>query len=78
MLLIVACLFIFAAKFWLYQELAFSPPLQYFAWVSYTLLFILFAVGFSHLVSPQACGKISLLPHKKPYLFFQDKNKNLV
>lgn len=55
-----------AAKFWLYQELAFSPPLQYFAWVSYTLLFILFAVGFSHLVSPQACG--SGIPEMKTIL----------
>ncbi|XP_062606139.1 chloride channel protein 2-like [Saccostrea cucullata] len=55
-----------AAKFWLYQELAFSPPLQYFAWVSYTLLFILFATGFSHLVSPQACG--SGIPEMKTIL----------
>ncbi|XP_048751494.1 chloride channel protein 2-like isoform X3 [Ostrea edulis] len=55
-----------AAKFWLYQELAFSPPLQYFAWVSYTMLFILFATGFSHLVSPQACG--SGIPEMKTIL----------
>ena len=46
-----------SAKYWLYEELKFSIALQYFAWVSYSVLFILFAVGFSHIVSPQAVGK---------------------
>ncbi|CAC5376910.1 CLCN2 [Mytilus coruscus] len=50
-----------SAKMWLYTELAFSLPLQYFAWISYTILFILFATGFTHLVSPQAVGSGSTL-----------------
>ncbi|PVD36642.1 hypothetical protein C0Q70_03628 [Pomacea canaliculata] len=54
------------AKFWLYDELKFSVPLQYFAWVSYSLLLILFAVGFSHIVSPQAIG--SGIPEMKTIL----------
>jgi len=49
--------FLLSAKMWLYNELAFSLALQYFAWISYTILFILFATGFTHLVSPQAVGK---------------------
>ncbi|XP_050414602.1 chloride channel protein 2 isoform X1 [Patella vulgata] len=54
------------AKFWLYQELAFSVTLQYFAWMSYSVLFILFATGFTHLVSPQAIG--SGIPEMKTIL----------
>ncbi|XP_070207143.1 chloride channel protein 2-like [Littorina saxatilis] len=54
------------AKYWLYEELMFSLPLQYFAWVSYSVLFILFAVGFSHIVSPQAVG--SGIPEMKTIL----------
>ena len=46
-----------SAKFWLYKELEFSMVLQYFAWVSYSVLFIVFATGFTHLVSPQAIGE---------------------
>ena len=49
--------FIFSAKIWLYEELAFSVALQYVTWVLYSLLFIMFATGFTHLVSPQAIGK---------------------
>ncbi|VDH94686.1 chloride channel 2 [Mytilus galloprovincialis] len=55
-----------SAKMWLYTELAFSLPLQYFAWISYTILFILFATGFTHLVSPQAVG--SGIPEMKTIL----------
>ncbi|GFR83380.1 chloride channel protein [Elysia marginata] len=54
------------AKFWLYEELQFSLGLQYVAWVSYSMLFILFAVGFTHLVSPQAIG--SGIPEMKTIL----------
>ncbi|ESO95685.1 hypothetical protein LOTGIDRAFT_160236 [Lottia gigantea] len=54
------------AKFWLYQELSFSVTLQYFAWMSYSILFILFATGFTHLVSPQAIG--SGIPEMKTIL----------
>ncbi|XP_076451979.1 chloride channel protein 2-like isoform X2 [Babylonia areolata] len=54
------------AKYWLYEELRFSVVLQYFAWVSYSVLFILFAVGFSHIVSPQAVG--SGIPEMKTIL----------
>ncbi|XP_055864157.1 chloride channel protein 2-like isoform X2 [Biomphalaria glabrata] len=54
------------AKFWLYDELQFSVGLQYVAWVSYSMLFILFAVGFTHLVSPQAIG--SGIPEMKTIL----------
>ncbi|CAG5129965.1 unnamed protein product, partial [Candidula unifasciata] len=54
------------AKFWLYEELQFSVGLQYLAWVSYSMLLILFAVGFTHLVSPQAIG--SGIPEMKTIL----------
>ncbi|XP_067658627.1 chloride channel protein 2-like [Haliotis asinina] len=54
------------AKFWLYKELEFSIALQYFAWISYSVLFILFATGFTHLVSPQAVG--SGIPEMKTIL----------
>ncbi|XP_035829429.1 chloride channel protein 2 [Aplysia californica] len=54
------------AKFWLYDELQFSMGLQYCAWVLYSMLFILFAVGFTHLVSPQAIG--SGIPEMKTIL----------
>ena len=43
---------------WLYEELQFSIALQYVTWVCYSLLFIMFATGFTHLVSPQAIGKL--------------------
>ncbi|BFZ23084.1 hypothetical protein BsWGS_26123 [Bradybaena similaris] len=54
------------AKFWLYEELQFSVGLQYLAWVTYSMLLILFAVGFTHLVSPQAIG--SGIPEMKTIL----------
>ena len=58
--IIVLYLFI-SAKIWLYEELAFSFALQYVTWVLYSLLFIMFATGFTHLVSPQAIGKSGFL-----------------
>ncbi|KAK3583412.1 hypothetical protein CHS0354_040381 [Potamilus streckersoni] len=54
------------AKYWLYEELSFSVSLQYMAWVLYSVLFILFATGFTHLVSPQAIG--SGIPEMKTVL----------
>ncbi|KAK3105413.1 hypothetical protein FSP39_024702 [Pinctada imbricata] len=54
------------AKTWLYEELSFSVTLQYFAWIGYSILFILFATGFTHLVSPQAVG--SGIPEMKTIL----------
>ncbi|KAL5015355.1 hypothetical protein ScPMuIL_009625 [Solemya velum] len=54
------------AKLWLYEELSFSVALQYLAWISYSILFILFATGFTHLVSPQAIG--SGIPEMKTIL----------
>ncbi|BFZ23826.1 hypothetical protein BsWGS_26865 [Bradybaena similaris] len=54
------------AKFWLYDELQFSVGLQYIAWVAYSMMFILFAVGFTHIVSPQAIG--SGIPEMKTIL----------
>lgn len=54
------------AKLWLYEELAFSLALQFVAWVLYSLVFILFATGFTHLVSPQAIG--SGIPEMKTIL----------
>ena len=47
----------FPAKFFLYEELKFSLALQYSVWVLYPVLLILFAVGFCHIVSPQAVGE---------------------
>ncbi|XP_052224832.1 chloride channel protein 2-like [Dreissena polymorpha] len=54
------------AKIWLYDEASFSGPLQYLCWVLYPLLLILFATGFTHLVSPQAIG--SGIPEMKTIL----------
>lgn len=54
------------AKLWLYEELAFSIALQFVAWVLYSLVFILFATGFTHLISPQAIG--SGIPEMKTIL----------
>ncbi|CAG2186165.1 CLCN2 [Mytilus edulis] len=55
-----------SAKMWLYTELAFSLPLQYFRLDFIQILFILFATGFTHLVSPQAVG--SGIPEMKTIL----------
>ncbi|XP_052828188.1 chloride channel protein 2 isoform X1 [Octopus bimaculoides] len=54
------------AKIWLFEELSFSLALQFVAWVTYSLMFILFATGFTHLVSPQAIG--SGIPEMKTIL----------
>ncbi|KAL3862118.1 hypothetical protein ACJMK2_008110 [Sinanodonta woodiana] len=54
------------AKYWLYEELSFSVSLQYMTWVLYSVLFILFSTGFTHLVSPQAIG--SGIPEMKTVL----------
>ncbi|OWF52055.1 chloride channel protein 2-like isoform X3 [Mizuhopecten yessoensis] len=54
------------AKLWLYEEVAFSVGLQYLAWTFYSIIFILFATGFTHLVAPQAVG--SGIPEMKTIL----------
>ncbi len=46
----------FAAYRWLYEELAFSPALQYLAWIMFPLVFICFSTGFVHIVGPNAIG----------------------
>uniref|UniRef100_A0A3Q2EIA8 Chloride channel, voltage-sensitive 1a n=2 Tax=Cyprinodon variegatus TaxID=28743 RepID=A0A3Q2EIA8_CYPVA len=51
---------------WIYRELRGNIPLQYLAWVSYPLMFILFSSLFCHLVSPQAIG--SGIPELKTIL----------
>ncbi|CAJ1083069.1 chloride channel protein 1-like [Xyrichtys novacula] len=51
---------------WIYGELRGNIPLQYLAWVSYPLIFILFSSLFCHLVSPQATG--SGIPELKTIL----------
>ncbi|KAK7899279.1 hypothetical protein WMY93_020132 [Mugilogobius chulae] len=51
---------------WIYGELKGKILLQYVAWVSYPLLFILFSSLFCHLVSPQAIG--SGIPELKTIL----------
>ncbi|XP_029023560.1 chloride channel protein 1-like isoform X2 [Betta splendens] len=51
---------------WIHGELRGNIPLQYLAWVSYPLMFILFASIFCHLVSPQAIG--SGIPELKTIL----------
>ncbi|XP_033830793.1 chloride channel protein 1-like [Periophthalmus magnuspinnatus] len=51
---------------WIYGELKGHIVLQYVAWVSYPLLFILFSSLFCHLVSPQAIG--SGIPELKTIL----------
>lgn len=54
------------AKYWLYEEMSFSLTLQYFCWVLYSLLLIMFATGFTQIVSPQAIG--SGIPEMKTIL----------
>ncbi|XP_052225774.1 chloride channel protein-like isoform X1 [Dreissena polymorpha] len=54
------------AKMLLYEEFSFSVPLQYVGWVLYSLLLIMFATGFTHLMSPQAIG--SGIPEMKTIL----------
>ena len=44
------------AHYWLYTELRDYIILQYLAWVFFPLSFIIFSVGFVHVVSPQAIG----------------------
>ncbi|XP_047200030.1 chloride channel protein 1 isoform X1 [Hippoglossus stenolepis] len=51
---------------WIHVELRGNIPLQFLAWVSYPLLFILFSCLFCHLVSPQAIG--SGIPELKTIL----------
>ncbi|XP_060915621.1 chloride channel protein 1-like [Labrus mixtus] len=51
---------------WIYGELKGNIPLQYLAWVSYPLIFILFSSLFCHLVAPQAIG--SGIPELKTIL----------
>ncbi|XP_076611490.1 chloride channel protein 1-like [Chaetodon auriga] len=51
---------------WIYGELRGNIPLQFLAWVSYPLMFILFSSLFCHLVSPQAIG--SGIPELKTIL----------
>lgn len=48
---------------WIHGELRGNIPLQYLAWVSYPLMFILFSSIFCHLVSPQAIGLYLLMHH---------------
>lgn len=48
---------------WIHGELKGNIPLQYLAWVSYPLIFILFSSLFCHLVAPQAIGLYHLLLH---------------
>ncbi|XP_045915513.1 chloride channel protein 1a [Micropterus dolomieu] len=51
---------------WIYGELKGKILLQYLAWVSYPLIFILFSSIFCHLVAPQAIG--SGIPELKTIL----------
>ncbi|KAM6899715.1 chloride channel protein-like [Xenentodon cancila] len=51
---------------WIHWELRGNIPLQYLAWVSYPLIFILFSSLFCHLVAPQAIG--SGIPELKTIL----------
>uniref|UniRef100_A0A3P8WH75 CLCN1 n=1 Tax=Cynoglossus semilaevis TaxID=244447 RepID=A0A3P8WH75_CYNSE len=51
---------------WIHGELRGNLALQYLAWVSYPLIFILFSSLFCHLVSPQAIG--SGIPELKTIL----------
>lgn len=45
------------ARVWFYRDLADHVGLKYLAWVSLSVSLVLFASGFSHLISPQAIGK---------------------
>ncbi|XP_064642186.1 chloride channel protein 2-like isoform X2 [Lineus longissimus] len=44
------------AHIWLYRELELSAVLQYFAWVIFPVVFVIFSTGFVHLVAPNAIG----------------------
>ena len=48
------------AHTWLYEELSYSIPLQYLAWVCFPLVFICFSTGFVHVVGPNAIGMCNL------------------
>ncbi len=54
-------LFFQTAYRWMYEELAFSPALQFLSWVIFPLVFINFSTGFVHIVGPNAIGKHSNL-----------------
>lgn len=42
--------------YWVYTELQNQPFLQYLAWVTFPIIFVVFSVGFVQIVSPQAVG----------------------
>ncbi|CAH1772897.1 unnamed protein product [Owenia fusiformis] len=54
------------ARLWLYDLSKISVALQYFTWILFPLIFLLFSVGFTHLVAPQAIG--SGIPEMKTIL----------
>lgn len=54
------------ARYWLFDELKFSVFLQYFSWISYSILLVFFSVGFAQIVSPQSVG--SGIPEMKTIL----------
>ncbi|XP_070561074.1 chloride channel protein 2-like isoform X2 [Ptychodera flava] len=54
------------AHVWFYYELQGQPILQYLAWVSFPIVFIMFSTGFTHLVGPNAIG--SGIPEMKTIL----------
>lgn len=60
------CYFHLSAYKWIHSELRGNIPLQYLAWVSYPLIFILFSSLFCHLVAPQASGLYSRSPNAMP------------
>lgn len=75
LLLLLLC-FCFLLKFppasaykWIHGELRGNIPLQYLAWVSYPLMFILFSSLFCHLVSPQAIGLYPCLSHASVFVY---------
>ncbi|XP_014665771.1 PREDICTED: chloride channel protein 2-like [Priapulus caudatus] len=54
------------ARIWLYRELEGHVALQFFTWITFPTVFILFSNGFTHLVSAQAIG--SGIPEMKTIL----------
>ncbi|XP_077998012.1 chloride channel protein 2-like [Glandiceps talaboti] len=54
------------AHVWLFYELDGRPILQFFAWVAFPIIFIMFSTGFTHLVGPNAIG--SGIPEMKTIL----------
>ena len=61
------CVWLPAARVWLYNDLTENPTLQYLAWISLPVFLVLFSSGFVHIMAPQAIGEST--NRSPPFLF---------